>query len=172
MAVAIKSLGFTHIKIYNGGIKDWIKAGHPIESRKPLPDYEGIFIPASELMAVLEKAEDNGCRDSQNHPLLTILDLRTENFLESGSDLPAIKTRCKTITCLLDDLTREEIRSQIPHDGLVVTLTETGNRDQFAMKYLYRHGFRNIRGLEFGMRGWIKLDYPMEKDIQRKEDEG
>jgi hypothetical protein len=37
---------------------------------------------------------------------------------------------------------------------------ETGNRDIFAMKFMYKYGYTNIVGLNFGMRGWIKPGYP------------
>lgn len=96
-------------------------------------------------------------------PLLVILDLRTETQLKPRRPLPIIKVQCPIVFCLLDDLIKPEIRRQIPTDRLVVTVTETGNRDKFAMQYLSRFGYRNIKGLLFGMRGWIKQDYPVEK---------
>jgi rhodanese-related sulfurtransferase len=162
VAVAIKKLGYTHIKIYNGGIKDWVDAGHKIESTKPLPKYEGMFITEDELLRAIASADKNDCKDLQNQPLLTILDLRTDNYLEADQPVPDIRTRCKTIKCLLDDLINPDFRKQLPREGLVVTLTETGNRDIFAMRYLYQYGYKNIKGLDFGIRGWIKLNYPVE----------
>jgi rhodanese-related sulfurtransferase len=162
VAVAIKKLGYTNIKIYNGGIKDWSDAGHHIESREPLPKYEGMFITTDELLSAIESADKNDCISLQNKVLLTILDLRTDNYLETDTPVPAIKTRCKTIKCLLDDLINPDFRKQIPHEGLVVTVTETGNRDTFAMRYLHQYGYKNIKGLNFGIRGWIKLNYPVE----------
>ncbi len=162
MAVAIKNRGYTHIEIYNGGIKDWTNAGHKIESVAPLPKYKGKFISCEELLNIMDIADKNGCQDDRHRPVLTILDLRTENYLKTDPSVPAIKTGCKTITCLLDDLIRPDIRKQIPHDSPVVIVTETGNRDIYAMQYLSQFGYRNIRGLDFGMRGWIKLNYPVE----------
>ncbi|MCX5883649.1 MAG: rhodanese-like domain-containing protein [Deltaproteobacteria bacterium] len=110
MAVAIKKIGYTNIKIYNGGIKDWVDAGHNIESREPLPKYEGMFITTDELLSAIESADKNDCKDPQNQVLLTILDLRTENYLETDNPVPAIRTRCKTIKCLLDDLINPDFR--------------------------------------------------------------
>ena len=127
----------------------------------PLPQYEGQFITSDELLDFIKKADQSGCVDSENRPLLTILDLRNENFLSTQAAMPSIETRCKTIAALLDDLPNPEIRQQIPSQGVVVTVTETGNRDIFVMKYLYKFGHKNIKGLRFGMRGWIKLDYPV-----------
>ena len=168
MAVAIKKLGYTNIKIYNGGIKDWVDAGHKIESTEPLPKYEGMFITTDELLGAIESSDKKDCKGPQNQALLTILDLRTDNYLETDQPVPAIRTRCKTIKCLLDDLINPDFRMQIPHEGLVVTLTETGNRDIFAMRYLYQYGYKNIKALDFGIRGWIKLNYPVEiKDLSK-----
>jgi rhodanese-related sulfurtransferase len=98
--------------------------------------------------------------DASGKPTLTILDLRTERHLEPGQEFPSIKTSCRTLELLLDELQRPEIRDKVPKDGLVVTVTETGNRDIFAMKFMYKYGYTNIVGLNFGMRGWIKPGYP------------
>ena len=92
---------------------------------------------------------------------MTIIDYRTEDFLETDRPIPSIKTKCRIIKCLLDDFSNPAIRNLIPKDGEVVLVCETGNRDKTAMKYLFKFGYLNIKGLKFGMRGWIKLDYPM-----------
>lgn len=60
----------------------------------------------------------------------------------------------------LDDLLDESTRKTIPRTGLVVIVTETGNRDEFAIRYLSQFGYDNIVGLKFGMRDWIKQRYP------------
>jgi rhodanese-related sulfurtransferase len=165
-AVAVKANGFTHIKIYNGGIKDWKKSGLPIETIDALPKMEVRLITAEELLALLQSVKDNGCRDASHRPLVTLLDLRTENHLPpepgAATSITHIESSCPRIFCLLDQLQRPEIRKKIPKTGLVVTVTETGNRDQFAIQYLSKYGYGNIKGLMFGMRGWIKEDYPIE----------
>lgn len=61
---------------------------------------------------------------------------------------------------LLDDLLSEEVRKMIPKVGEVITITETGNRDEYAIRYLSQFGYTNIKGLKFGMRGWLKQRYP------------
>jgi rhodanese-related sulfurtransferase len=129
------------------------------------------FITAEELLALLQSAKDNDCRGPSNHPLVTLLDMRTENHLPPESGTPEyithIKTACPRIFSLLDQLQQPEIRDKIPKTGLVVTVTETGNRDQFAIRYLSKHGYDNLKGLMFGMRGWIKEDFPIEKSSQQ-----
>jgi rhodanese-related sulfurtransferase len=129
------------------------------------------FITAEELLALLQSAKDNDCRGPSNHPLVTLLDMRTENHLppESGTSehITHIKTSCPRVFSLLDQLRLREVRDKIPKRGLVVTVTETGNRDQFAIQYLSKHGYGNLKGLMFGMRGWIKEDYPIETSSRR-----
>jgi rhodanese-related sulfurtransferase len=130
-----------------------------------LPDVKAQFIGADEVFSALRSAEDKGCRDENGHPPVTLLDLRTEHLL--GDDAAArstfteIKTPCPTVFCLLDALQNPRIRRQIPKSGLVVVITETGNRDAFAIQYLSKFGYANIKALRFGMRGWIKKDYPV-----------
>ena len=131
-----------------------------------MPKLEPKLVTAEELLARLQSAEKNGCRDASNHPLVTLLDMRTENHLPPESDPPKhiihIKTSCPRVFCLLDQLQSREVRDKIPKNGLVVTVTETGNRDQFAIQYLSKYGYDNLMVLMFGMRGWIKEDYPVE----------
>ena len=111
-------------------------------------------------MEKIKQAEAGNCLDQNNKPLLTILDLRTEHFLNPEKSLSYVKSNCKTINSLFDDLANPDVRKQIPKEGLVVTITETGNRDKFAMQFLSKFGYTNVMGLQFGMRGWIKLNYP------------
>ena len=131
-----------------------------------MPKVEARLITAEELLALLESAKKNDCHDSSNHPQVTLLDLRTENHLpaEAGTmmTIPHIKTSCPRIFSLLDQLQLPEVRDKIPRTGLVVTVTETGNRDQFAIQYLSKYGYDNLKVLMFGMRGWIKEDYPID----------
>jgi rhodanese-related sulfurtransferase len=161
-AVAVKNLGYRNIKIYNGGIKDWQKSGLALEAIHPLPDIDAAFIAADTLKQTIEDTQARGCIDSHGEPLVTILDFRNENFLNPDSHPPRILSTCQTQTLLLDDLRNPDVRSSIPRHGLIVTITETGNRDAYVMRYLSQFGFSNVKGLQFGMRSWIKLGYPTE----------
>lgn len=166
MAVAIKKMGFANVMIYNGGLKDWKKSGLPLESIEPLPEYEGRFITVEELRDKIARADAAGCVDQSGKPLLTLVDFRS--FLKQpdriGGDNNRIKTSCRTITALLDDFVdNPALIHQIPKHGIVVTVSETGNRDIFLIRYLKKFGYTNIVGLQFGMRGWLKMNYPIEK---------
>ena len=127
---------------------------------EPLPDIKFRFIASDDLLDKIKQAEAGNCLDQNSKPFLTILDLRTEHFLNPDKHLSYAKSNCKTINFLFDELADSEVRRQIPKEGLVVTITETGNRDKFAQQFLSKFGYTNVMGLQFGMRGWIKLNYP------------
>ena len=164
MAVAVKKLGFTNIKIYNGGIKDWIKSGNPIVSMDPLPEATTSFIGIKELLGMIISADKKNCVDDDGHPILTLVDLRTsQNPSAKGGDRYKIKTKCQTITALLDDFVdNDRLIQSLPKKGVVVSVTETGNRDAFLIRYLSKFDRTNILGLKYGMRSWLKADYPVE----------
>ncbi len=166
MAVAIKELGFTNIEIYNGGLKDWLKNDLEVESIDPLPAVSTPFITNEELLRKIKAAKKENCPTGTGNNILTLIDFRSSLRLKKkkGGDQYRIKTKCRTITTLLDDfLNNRELLNSLPKDGMVVTVSETGNRDQFLMRYLYKHGYTNVAGLQYGMRGWLKADYPVDK---------
>ena len=158
-AVAVKKMGYENIKIYGGGLEDWVKSGHKVKAFEPLPEYEVQFITAEQLLQDLQKAESGGCRDWRGNPKITILDLRTANFLEAKFPIFKIKTGCLTIKMLFDQLADAKYRKNIPKKGRVVTVTETGDRDADAIRYLFKHGYSNVVGLKSGIQDWIRLDF-------------
>ncbi len=160
MAVVIKALGFNKIKIYNGGLKDWLNSGLPTEAIAPLADYEARFVSAEELYAYVLHAEENGCVQVDGKVAFTLLDIRTEPDIESDSNSAVITNPCETVTGILDDLQDESFRQKIPKDTPVFVITETGNRDVFAIRYLHTFGYSNIKGLKFGLRGWLMANLP------------
>lgn len=157
----MKKLGYTNIKLYNGGLKDWQKAGHPVDSIEPLPDYQGKFIIAEELLTRFQQADIKGCGTADD-PSLTILDLRVLSVHRKEEDqVPDFITICPVLRMLSDDLRNQANRDQISKQGLVVLIDETGNRAPWVMRYLFKVGYTNVAVLKFGMRGWIKLGYPI-----------
>jgi len=160
-AAAIKKLGYENIKMYKGGLEEWKNAGHKMEASIPLPEYEGQFISSEKLLEDLRKADAKECVDWRNNPLITILDLRTENFLELKFPIFHIKTKCQTIKMLFDQLSEKKLRDKIPTKGQVVTVTKRGDKDADAIRYLYIKGYTNVVGLSSGIQGWIQLDHSL-----------
>lgn len=157
----MKELGFSEIKIYNGGIKDWQKSGYTLDSTSPLPEYSVNFVDTDLLHAEMQNMEAVKCRDNKGKVLLTILDFRNANHISSEKTPPQIITSCPVQKLLLDDLLKDDIRMNIPRSHDIITITETGNRDEFAIRYLAKFGFPNLKALKFGMRGWLKQRYPI-----------
>ncbi len=124
----------------------------------PLPHAKVEYISPEHLKQKLESRRDN-C--SASAPQITILDFRNEVIISPDTPPLAIKTPCPSINLLMDDLLVDQVLEAIPRTGLLVTVTETGNRDAFAIRHLSRFGFTNIKALEFGMRGWIKNRFPV-----------
>ena len=94
---------------------------------------------------------------------ITLLDFRASGVLkkQTRGDRYGIKTTCATLTFHLDDLLdNQDLVATIPKKGLVVSVSETGNRDLYLQRYLFSFGFTNISSLQYGMRAWIKAGYP------------
>lgn len=138
-----------------------MKSEFKIDTLELLPEYKSQYLTAEEVLSKLIPS-NNTCKNEAGNPNVTLLDLRTEHHLKDVKRPLIIKSDCLTIFCLLDDLQKDEVRKQIPKKSLVVTVTETGNRDKFALQYLSKYGYENIYGLLFGMRGWIKAGYQTE----------
>jgi rhodanese-related sulfurtransferase len=101
--------------------------------------------------------------DPKGNPLLTLLDFRViyAQYVKTGGDLFRIRTSCRTITAQLDDfIDNQQLIDSIPLNGKVVTISETGNRDDYLIRFMHAHGHDNLMGLRFGMRDWLKAAYP------------
>lgn len=92
--------------------------------------------------------------------MLTILDFRNTNHLSDTVPPLKIDTHCPIRFYVLDDVLNEGVRNELPEEGMVITLTETGNRDEFVIRYLSQFGITHLKALKFGMRGWVKERYP------------
>lgn len=165
MAVAIKQTGYRNITIYNGGLKDWTKAGHNVDSVDPLPKLKVHFVNADELQTILQEADQQNCKDRKNNPLVTLIDFRISPTLQAKmrADTYQIQTTCNTIKAQLDDfIDNIELIESLPDMGQIISISETGNRDRFLVQYLSQFGKTNIRALKYGMRSWLKMGCPIE----------
>ncbi len=165
MAVAIKKSGYTNIVLYNGGLKDWVKAGYEVTAIAPLPECSISFVDVDELRKLLKAADVQNCKNSDGTPMITILDFRMSHALRKkmSADKYQIKTKCRTIQAQLDDfINNKELIDFLPDSGQIISISETGNRDRFLIQYLSQFHKTNIRGVKYGMRNWIKSGYPVE----------
>jgi len=103
--------------------------------------------------------------DKKGKPLLTLIDFRAakSHSVKKGADKYRIATKCLTLSALLDEfIDNSSLIESIPVEGLTISISETGNRDTFLIRYLSKYCRPDVRGLKYGMRGWIKADYPVE----------
>ena len=161
----MKKMGFQNITLYNGGLKDWIKAGHKTTSIAPLPAVAVDFVDVDTLLKQLQKADKQNCLDPNGQPLVTILDFRVSHTLKQQlrADKVQIQTKCRTIKVQLDDfIDNTQLINSLPDSGQIISVSETGNRDRFLIQYLSQFNKTNIKGLKYGMRNWFKAGYPTE----------
>lgn len=148
-------------------MKDWVKSGNKTYSAAPLPEIKVHFIDVDELQEMLEKADQQSCKDKNSNPLITLLDFRMSPTLQAKmrADNHQIQSTCNTIKAQLDDfIDNRQLIDSLPETGQVISISETGNRDRFLVQYLSQFGKTNIRALKYGMRNWLKAGYPTEKN--------
>jgi rhodanese-related sulfurtransferase len=151
--------------LYNGGLKDWMKAGNDITTTAPLPIVDVNFMDVGTLQKLLAAADEQNCKDTDNLPLVTILDFRMSRALQvkMSADKYQIQTKCRTITAQLDDfIDNQDLIDSLPENGQIIAVSETGNRDRFLIRFLSLYNKTNIQGLKYGMRNWLKAGYPVE----------
>jgi len=147
-----------------------MKVGNEITATAPLPAVDVNFMDVDALQKLLAAADAQNCKDTDNLPLVTILDFRMSRALQvkMSADKYQIRTRCKTITAQLDDfIDNRELIDSLPENGQIIAVSETGNRDRFLIRFLSGYNKTNIQGLKYGMRNWLKSRYPVEKIPQR-----
>ena len=149
----------------------------PITSIDPLPEHSPRYLDTKSLVTLLADEAARDCKDEQGNPALILFDLRNAPGLsenqtdkertEYAERLLTIDTPCPTVTHLFDDCLDAAVRSEIPTDVRVITITETGNRDAEIQSFFIKYGYHNIESLKFGMRGWIKGMHPMKSVLER-----
>lgn len=149
-AVVAKNQGFTNIAIYNGGLRAW-RVQNEVITKQALPKLASInFMENTRLWEKMETGAP-----------VTVLDFRVTDVEKAKGRIPRMKTIYKVLP--LDALRDASLREQLPRQELIVTVTETGNRDKIIQRYLSQFGFTNVVGLEEGFRGWVKAGLPLEK---------
>jgi len=124
------------------------------------------FIDVDELRDLLSEADKQHCKGANGEPLLTILDFRMSWVLQQkmSADKLQIQSKCQTINAQLDEfIDNEKLINSLPNTGQIISVSETGNRDRFLIRFLSQFNKTNIRALKYGMRNWLKSGYPSEK---------
>ncbi len=149
-AVVAKDQGYTNIAIYNGGLRAW-RVSNEVITTRALPELAAFtFMENTRLWERIGAGEP-----------ITVLDFRVTAVEMAKGRIPCPNPSYQSLP--LDALRDEALRDQLPRDGLIVTVTETGNRDKIVQRYLSQYGFTNVVGLKEGFRGWVKAGLPLEQ---------
>jgi len=65
----------------------------------------------------------------------------------------------------------EDNLPQLPKDSEIVVHCNVGHRSGLAVSILKRHGFTRVHNMLGGIRAWEKLDLPLEKSDEAKEED-
>ena len=141
-------MGHTNIAIYNGGLRAW-RRSQEIITKRALPVLDEFeFMENGRLWEMIGAEEP-----------VTIVDFRVTEVEQAKGRIPG----ARYLNIALDDLRDETIRAELPKDELIVSVTETGNRDKIVQRYLSQYGHGNVVGLKEGFRGWVKAGLPLER---------
>jgi rhodanese-related sulfurtransferase len=162
MAVAIRKSGFNNIKIYNGGINDWMKSGLPLNSIKKIPDNPVNYIEPEDLHKLIMESDATNCLDKQGNPIFSFIDIRDTSLDHvHKADKLTIKTKCKIHSFIIDDIMVAE--KKILPEGKWIVFCETGGRGHFLSRYIYESGKKDILILKSGFLNWEKKEFPTDK---------
>ena len=106
--------------------------------------YRAAHISPQQLLAKINQGEK-----------MFLLDVRQpEEFTDGGCIVGAINIPVQEVA--------ERVK-ELPHDLAypIIVICESGARSAYAVLYLKSYGFTEVKNLEYGMREWQSLGYPL-----------
>ncbi len=129
-------LGYTNVKIYNGGLPDWIRRRFPVIRTVEYPKINILKIYPEQ---VYKKIND-----------VVILDIGGEALHRIGTfqqgDVAHIP---------IDDL--DEKYSVLPKDKKIIIVDVMGKQEEIAGRFLTMKGFKNLAVMAGGGRAWFNM---------------
>lgn len=136
--------GYKNIHVYNEGIPEWKKKGHPLETAVIYPQVAPVVLTAPQLKAMIDRKED-----------VFLLDIRDEDDRKIGWIKGAVNIDLEA----LDDKFRE-----LPKSRKIALYDLRGKQAPIAARYLAHVGFTNVAILKEGYyEGWHQKGMPAEK---------
>jgi len=128
-------LGYTNVKVYPGGLPDWIRRRYPVVRTV---DYPKVKIPKMYPEKVYKQLGN-----------LVILDI-------GGPELQKIGTfkQGHVFHIPLDDL--EDKYEALPKDKKIVIVDVMGKQEDIAGRFLTMKGYTNLAEMAGGGRAWFK----------------
>ena len=128
------------MRTFSAGIPGWVAAGFTLDTSNA--------IPASNISSV------NALELKSNLSDVFILDIRNQLEVLSMGSFP------NSLHIPFEDLEAES--SKVPRDKTIVIVDFSGVEFQCAGSYLKEIGINDVRGLQGGVKDWIKQGYDLE----------
>ena len=127
-------MGYTHVYTFRDGIPGWIAAGYKLNRTQALPEHKIDTLNAHELFNALYT--------------VLILDVRHNAEVKNMGAFP------NAIHIPLDDFDRRY--AEVPKGERIVVVDYSGVEYRCAANFLISRGYKNVKGLQGGVKDWIK----------------
>jgi len=144
-------LGYTNVKVYPGGLLDWIRRRYPV--------IRTVNYPKVDVPEVFPE------QVYRNIDQVVLLDIGGEELRQIGEFRQG-----NVVHIPLDEL--EEKYTLLPKDKEIVIVDVKGKQEDIAGRFLILKGYRNLAKMAGGGRAWFKTVRinEMEKmDVRKKE---
>jgi len=132
-------LGYKNVQTYIAGIPGWVAAGYRLDTSQAVPKVEIVTINSFELNVV---------KDSVN-----VVDIRN---IQEVSDMGEFQS---AMHIPLEELDKRYV--EIPKGKPIVLIDYSGVEFICAGAYLKNMGFEDVRGLQGGVKDWIKQGFSL-----------
>jgi rhodanese-related sulfurtransferase len=154
-AALLQRLGFTDVRVLEGGIPAWVTLGHPLEVGDDQLDVLGLAAARQAGRSITPPEVAMGRRAQS----LVVLDVRGSGEFGLGH-LPGARWLARGklelgIAAMAPDQTTH-----------VVTVCDTGVRSALAAATLRELGYRGARYLEGGLPAWQQFGLPIEEGLE------
>lgn len=135
------NLGYRQVYTFKAGIPGWVAAGFAVDASKAIPIHNIPSINAVQLKSIQSD--------------VFIIDIRNQLEVLSMGRFP------EALHIPFEDL--EARSTTVPHEKAIVVVDYSGVEFQCAGSYLKELGVNDVRGLQGGVKDWIKQGYDLEK---------
>jgi rhodanese-related sulfurtransferase len=143
-------LGYTNVKVYPGGLLDWIRRRYPV--------IRTVNYPKADIPEVFPE------QVYKNPAKVVILDIGGEPLRQIGEFKQG-----NVVHIPLDDL--EEKYPVLPKDKKIVIVDVKGKQEDIAGRFLTLKGYRNLAKMAGGGRAWFKtvrVNEMEKKNVRKK----
>lgn len=135
-------MGHTNVAVYDEGLPEWVKRGHPAQTASVYPRIDVPVLSATELKRVLDAKED-----------VFVLDVRDEEDVAAGRIAGSRSIGIEVLDARL---------AEVPPAKKIVLVDLHGKQTQIVGRFLASKGYRKVVRLDGGLvGGWIKAGLPV-----------